>query len=73
MSKPARTDPLDVLLDLQKQVNQLTDEMRSKRVTASKRRVRRGQQAAYSPGRLPGPKPSELDIARAERLWRRAR
>jgi hypothetical protein len=73
MSKPARTEPLDVLLALQAQVNQLTDEMRAQRAPKAKARARRGRQIAYSPGDLPGPKPSELDIARAQRLWRRVR
>lgn len=73
MTKPARAQPLDVLLALQAQVNQLTDEMRAQRGKKSSARARRGKQIAYSPGDLPGPKPTELDIARAQRLWRRVR
>lgn len=66
----ARQTSLATLLDLQAQVSELVRVEESKRV---KRARRRGKQIAYSPGELPGPKPTELDIARAKRLWRQIR
>lgn len=72
MTKPARKpDALGTLLDLQAQVSELVRAERGKRRRVARRR---GKQILYSPPReLPGPKPSEVDIARAQRLWRRVR
>lgn len=71
MTKPARTDPLDVLVALQQQVNQLADQLREQRARKAVKRGTRGKQIALSPGELPGPKPTALDMARAQRLLRR--
>ena len=67
MSDPAK-DPFAVLLDVQQQIAEL---VRTGKRERAKTLRRRGKQVAYSPGELPGPKPTELDIARAKRLWRR--
>jgi hypothetical protein len=73
MAKPARADDsLTLLLDIQRQMSELTARAKRTRTAAEKRR---GKQIRYAPNvaELPGPQPTEMDIARAKRLWRRIR
>lgn len=61
-------DTLAILIDLQRQMAELTTRIRKQ---DGKKARRRGKQIAYSPPRdLPGPVPSELDIAHARRVLR---
>lgn len=54
-----------ILLDMQRQLNELSRRERARAKRKGKRRS-----AAYDPPTPPGPVPSEIDIARAKRLLR---
>lgn len=70
MAAPVRQRSVELaaLEDLQAQVAALA---RARRNLERRKARGRGRQRAYAPpDALPGPKPSELDVARAQRLWR---
>lgn len=63
-----RPDTLATLLDLQAQVSELVRAQEAKRKAGARRRGKQILRPALA--KLPGPPPTELDIARAQRLWR---
>ena len=69
MSEPANKDVIALLLDIQRKVDALAHTQQAERAAKLKGRTRK---AVHSPGQLPGPKPNDLDIARAKRIVRRA-
>lgn len=69
MSAAENKDVIALLLDIQRKVDALARSEQNKRARKLKGRTRK---AVHSPGALPGPKPNDLDIARAKRVLRRA-
>ncbi len=67
MGARAPNPMLDLLLDMKRTLDGLAHAEAERRKTTNRRR---GRKQAHSPGPLPGPKPTELDIARAKRALR---